>query len=119
VCIRDSIKSFDIFVMSSLTEGLGTSILDAMACAKPVIGTRAGGIPEAVRDEDTGLLVPPHDEAALAAAIVRLLKDPALAARLGASGRQRAAEYFSVERMVSETVNVYEISLKTRAGSAL
>jgi glycosyltransferase involved in cell wall biosynthesis len=102
------IKSFDLFVMSSLTEGLGTSILDAMACAKPVVGTRAGGIPEAVRDEDTGLLVPPHDDAALAAAIVRLLKDPALAARLGASGRQRAAEYFSVDRMVSETLHVYE-----------
>jgi glycosyltransferase involved in cell wall biosynthesis len=46
--------------MSSVTEGLGTSILDAMACAKPVVGTRAGGIPEAVRDDDTGLLVPPH-----------------------------------------------------------
>jgi len=102
------IKSFDIFVMSSLTEGLGTSILDAMACAKPVIGTRTGGIPEAVDDENTGLLVPPHDEAALAAAIVRLLKDPALSARLGASGRQRAAEYFSVERMVSETLDVYQ-----------
>ena len=108
------IKSFDIFAMSSLTEGLGTSILDAMACAKPVIGTRTGGIPEAVRDEDTGVLVPPHDDAALAAAIIRLLKDPALAARLGASGRQRAAEYFSVERMVSETLNVYQ-----KAGSAL
>ena len=102
------IKSFDIFVMSSVTEGLGTSILDAMACAKPVVGTRAGGIPEAVRDEDTGLLVPPGDEAALAAALVRLLKDPALSARLGASGRQRAAEYFSVERMVSETLDVYQ-----------
>ena len=107
------IKSFDIFVMSSITEGLGTSILDAMACAKPVIGTRTGGIPEAVRDGDTGLLVPPQDEAALAGAIVKLLKDPALAARLGASGRQRAAEYFSVERMVSETLDVYQ-----KAGSA-
>jgi glycosyltransferase involved in cell wall biosynthesis len=109
------IKSFDIFVMSSLTEGLGTSILDAMACAKPVVGTRAGGIPEAVQDEETGLLVPPHDEAALAAAILRLLKDPALAARLGASGRQRAAEYFSVERMVSETLAVYQKALAAAA----
>lgn len=105
------IKSFDIFVMSSITEGLGTSILDAMACAKPVVGTRAGGIPEAVTDEDTGLLVTPHDEAALAAAIIRLLKDPVLAARFGASGRQRAAEYFSVERMVSETQHVYQKAL--------
>lgn len=110
------IKSFDVLVMSSLTEGLGTSILDAMACAKPVVGTRAGGIPEAVRDEDTGLLVPPHDEAALAAAIIRLLKDPALAAHLGASGRQRAAEYFGVERMVSETLSVYQRALSSRRG---
>ncbi|TAK15927.1 MAG: glycosyltransferase family 1 protein [Acidobacteria bacterium] len=108
------IKSFDIFVMSSITEGLGTSILDAMACAKPVIGTRTGGIPEAVRDEETGVLVPPQDEGAMAAAIIRLLKDKPLAARLGASGRQRAAEYFSVERMVAETLGVYQ-----KAGSAV
>lgn len=109
------IKSFDVFVMSSITEGLGTSILDAMACAKPVVGTRAGGIPEAVRDEETGLLVPTHDEGALAAAIIRVLKDPPLAARLGASGRQRAAEYFSVERMVGETLAVYEKNLQRPA----
>jgi glycosyltransferase involved in cell wall biosynthesis len=108
------IKSFDLFVMSSITEGLGTSILDAMACAKAVVGTRTGGIPEAVRDNETGLLVPPHDEAALAAAIVRVLKDPALRARLASSGRQRAAEYFGVERMVAETVTVYERRLAVR-----
>lgn len=102
------IKSFDVFVMSSITEGLGTSILDAMACARAVVGTRTGGIPEAVQDEATGLLVPPHDEAALADAIVRVLNDPALRARLAASGRQRAAEYFSVDRMVNETLRVYQ-----------
>ncbi len=101
------IKSFDVFVMSSITEGLGTSILDAMACAKPVVGTRTGGIPEAVRDEETGLLVPPHDEAALATAIVRLLQDQQLRAHRGASGRQRAAEYFGVDRMISQTLDVY------------
>ena len=102
------LKSFDLFVMSSITEGLGTSILDAMACGKAVVGTRTGGIPEAVADEATGLLVPPHDEGALAAAIVRLLQDQPLRARLAASGRQRAAEYFGVDRMVSETLAVYE-----------
>ncbi|MEI6244066.1 MAG: glycosyltransferase family 4 protein [Acidobacteriota bacterium] len=101
------LKSFDVFVMSSITEGLGTSILDAMACAKPVVGTRTGGIPEAVRDEETGLLVPPHDEGAMAAAILRLLQDQPLRARMAASGRQRAAEYFGVDRMVSETLDVY------------
>lgn len=108
------IKSFDVFVMSSITEGLGTSILDAMACAKAVVGTRTGGIPEAVRDNETGLLVPPHDEAAMAAAIVRLLKESALRARLASSGRQRAAEYFGVDRMVNETLHVYESRLARR-----
>lgn len=102
------LKSFDLFVMSSITEGLGTSILDAMACGKAVIGTRTGGIPEAVRDEDTGLLVPPHDEGAMAAAIVRLLQDQPLRARFAAAGRQRAAEHFGVDRMVSETLGVYQ-----------
>ena len=102
------LKSFDLFVMSSLTEGLGTSILDAMACGKPVIGTATGGIPEAVTDGETGILVPPHDDGALAQAIVRLLKDQPLRAILGASGRQRAVEYFGVERMVRETIGVYE-----------
>lgn len=109
------IKSFDLFVMSSVTEGLGTSILDAMACAKAVVGTRTGGIPEAIRDHDTGLLVPPHDEAALAGAILSLLKDPGLRARMAASGRQRAAEHFGVDRMVSETLGVYE---RFRAGGS-
>lgn len=101
------LKSFDLFVMSSITEGLGTSILDAMACGKAVVGTRTGGIPEAVEDEVTGLLVPPHDEAAMAEAIVRLLQDNALRARLAAAGRARAADYFGVDRMVNETLAVY------------
>jgi glycosyltransferase involved in cell wall biosynthesis len=107
-------KSFDVFVMSSLTEGLGTSILDAMTCGKPVIGTKTGGIPEAVSHNDTGLLVPPHDDAALAKAILTLIRDPGLRARLGASGRQRAAEYFGVERMISETLQVYERFVRLR-----
>ena len=57
-------KAFDIFVMSSVTEGLGTSLLDAMACGKPIVATTAGGIPEVVEDGVTGLLVPPRDHAA-------------------------------------------------------
>ena len=59
-------KAFDIFVMSSVTEGLGTSLLDAMACRQPIVATRAGGIPEVVVDGETGLLVPPRDADALA-----------------------------------------------------
>src|SRR5205085_8555021 len=63
------LKSFDLFVMSSVTEGLGTSLLDAMACSRPIVATRAGGIPEVVEDDVTGLLVPPRDHAAMADAI--------------------------------------------------
>jgi glycosyltransferase involved in cell wall biosynthesis len=100
-------KAFDLFVMSSVTEGLGTSLLDAMACAKPVVATTAGGIPEVVADGETGLLVPPRDQHALAEAIVRLLNDAALRQRLGGAGLARVRERFSAERMVRETLGVY------------
>ena len=101
-------KSFDIFAMSSVTEGLGSAMLDAMACQTPVVATRAGGIPEAVVDGKSGLLVPPNDDAALAAAIVKLLRDADLRKSLGAAGRARVVEEFSVERMVTKTLGVYE-----------
>ncbi len=62
------IKGFDLFVMSSETEGLGTSLLDAMAAGKACIGTRVGGIPEVIDDGETGLIVPPHDPGGAGAA---------------------------------------------------
>ena len=101
-------KSFDLFVLSSTTEGLGTSLLDAMACAKPVVATTAGGIPEVVEHGVTGLLVPPKDPEALARAIVRLLKDQALRKRLGTAGLDRVRERYSAERMVADTLRVYQ-----------
>jgi len=101
-------KAFDIFVMSSVTEGLGTSLLDAMAAAKPIVATRTGGIPEVVVDGETGILVPPRDDDALADAIVRLLKDADLRRGMGEAGRARARALFSTERMVQNTLNVYQ-----------
>jgi glycosyltransferase involved in cell wall biosynthesis len=101
-------KAFDIFVMSSVTEGLGTSVLDAMAARKPIVGTATGGIPEVVVDGVTGILVPPRDHEAMAAAIVKLLKDPALRDRMGASGVDRVRQMFSADRMLRETIRVYE-----------
>src|SRR3954462_11676405 len=68
-------KSFDLFVMSSVTEGLGTALLDAMACGKAIVANSAGGIPEIVEDGLNGLLVPPRDAHALAAAILSALTD--------------------------------------------
>lgn len=101
-------KAFDIFAMSSVTEGLGTSLLDAMAAGKPVVATMTGGIPEVVVDGETGFLVPPRDHAAMAEAIVALLKDEALGRRMGEAGRARACALFSAERMVQETLRVYQ-----------
>jgi glycosyltransferase involved in cell wall biosynthesis len=102
------LKTFDVFVMSSEMEGLGTSILDAMACGKPVVGTRTGGIPEVVEDGVTGVLVEPRDARALAAAITTLLQDESLRTTMGTAGLARVRERFTVDRMVAETVKVYE-----------
>lgn len=101
------IKGFDLFVMSSVTEGLGTSLLDAMACGRPIVATTAGGMPEVVVDGETGLLVPVRDDRAMAAAIVHLLQDRGLRERMGAAGLARVREQFSVERMVEQTAAVY------------
>ena len=101
-------KVFDVFVMSSVTEGLGTSLLDAMACGKPVVATAAGGIPEVVEDGLTGLLVPTRDPESMAAAIIRLLNDPDLRRQMGAAGILSVRERFSVERMVLDTLRVYQ-----------
>jgi len=72
--------------------------LEAGAFGKPVVGTRSGGVPEAVVDGETGLLVPPDDSAAAAEVITVLLRDRDLAARLGANGHRRTVEEFSTER---------------------
>lgn len=101
-------QAFDLFVMSSVTEGLGTSLLDAMAAGKAIVATEAGGIPEVVVNGTTGLLVPPRDHEAMAQAIVTLLKDDDLRRRMGAAGLARAREHFSAERMVQETLRVYQ-----------
>jgi glycosyltransferase involved in cell wall biosynthesis len=100
-------KSFDVFVMSSVTEGLGTSLLDAMACGKPVVATTAGGMPEVVDDGKTGILVPPRDHTAMADALIRLLSSAELRARMGAAGLERVRATFSAERMVQDTLEIY------------
>jgi L-malate glycosyltransferase len=108
-------RAFDLFVMSSVTEGLGTSLLDAMAAAKPIVATSTGGIPEVVVDGVNGYLVPPRDHEAMATAIVRLLLDADLRRRLGAAGLNRVREQFSAERMVERTLSEYERLVKTPA----
>jgi glycosyltransferase involved in cell wall biosynthesis len=111
--ILSFIKSFDVFVMSSLFEGLGTSLLDAMALSKPTVASDTGGIPEVVSHGETGLLVPPRDAKALAAAITKLLKDPDRRERMGRAGLERVKRLFTAEQMVEKTLGVYR-NLKSK-----
>ena len=90
--ILSFIKSFDLFVMSSLFEGLGTSLLDAMALSKATVASDTGGIPEVVSHGETGLLVPPRDARELASAIAKLLKDPERRERMGAPGSSASGD---------------------------
>jgi glycosyltransferase involved in cell wall biosynthesis len=106
--ILSFMRAFDVFVMPSLSEGLGTSLLDAMASAKPVVASNTGGIPEVVAHSETGFLVPPRDHHALAMAIVRLLKDSGLRERMGGAGLERVQRMFSAARMVERTLEVYQ-----------
>lgn len=101
------VKSADLLVMSSLTEGLGSAVLDAMAAGLAVVGTRAGGLPEAIIAGKTGLLVPPGDSSALASAIVDVLSDAVLRTRLGEAGQAHVSEHFGVGRLLEGTLQAY------------
>lgn len=104
------IAAGDVFVLSSREEGLGTVLLDAMLCGKPVAATAAGGIPDVVEDGVTGRLVPVGDAGALGAAIVDLCRDGARRAAMGAAARVRV-QRFGVEQMATGTLAVYRRAL--------
>ena len=111
--VRPVLAAADVVAMPSLAEGLGVAAIEAMAAGRPVVASAVGGLPELIADGEHGLLVPPADAAALAAALARCLGDPALRARLGASGRLRA-EAFSTLAMARGTASVYERALAAR-----
>ena len=99
--------ALDLLVHPALMEGLGVSLLQASAAGVPIIASRAGGMPEAVADGVSGLLVTPGDATALRAALERLIADPDLRQRLGAQGRERVEREFSVEQMVDGNLAIY------------
>jgi glycosyltransferase involved in cell wall biosynthesis len=105
--VPEVLASLDCFAMSSVFEGLCSSALDAQAVGVPVVASAVGGLVEAVADGESGLLVPPRDPAALAAAVARVLLDRGLAARLGAAGKARVRARFGVRTMVGATKAVY------------
>lgn len=102
------LDELDVVALPSWTEGLPMSLLEAMAHGRPVVATPVGGTPEVVADGETGLLVPPRDPAALAAALRRLVDDPELRRRLGEAGRQRVAERFTASAMEETILELYD-----------
>jgi glycosyltransferase involved in cell wall biosynthesis len=116
--IADFLDLFHVFVMSSREEGLCTSIIDAMAVGTPVVGTRAGGIPELVIDGETGLLAPVADPEGLAATIIRALDDPSGAASRAEAAGRRVRSLFSADSMVEGTLAVYRELLARSNGAA-
>jgi glycosyltransferase involved in cell wall biosynthesis len=110
-------KSFDIFALPSLSEGLSSAILEAMANSLPIVATEVGGIPELVKNEENGLLVAPGDPAALALAIQQLADHPEEARRMGERGRDRMELHFTLDRKVRETEQLCSQLLARRAQS--
>lgn len=104
----------DVFVLSSTSEGLPVSVLEAMAAGLPVIASRVGGVPEQVSDDETGLLVEPGDPNELAAALNRLTADASLRRRLGAAGRARAEHAFDLDPFRRAHVALYSRELARR-----
>jgi len=102
----------DMFCLPTLTEGLPFCVIEAMATRLPVVATRVGGLPELVAEGETGFLVESKDPAALRDRLGRLLADPALRQRMGAAGRRRVEEQFSLSTMLRRTREIYESVLK-------
>ena len=106
--LDDYMGCFDLFVHPALTEGLGVATLKAAAAGVPVVGFDAGGLPEAVLDGETGLLVPAADASALRQAIVTLIAHENVRRSMGAAGRERMQSEFSIDTMVRQHISLYE-----------
>src|SRR3989304_8900517 len=108
------LQIIDLYVCSSLSEGLSLSILEAMSAGKPVVATNVGGNPEIVWNEKTGFLVQPQDQESLALKLIFLLKDKQLAYQLGMNGQRQVYQRFSLEQMVNSYLQLYEKALMRR-----
>jgi phosphatidylinositol alpha-1,6-mannosyltransferase len=101
----------DLFVLASrrydlLVEGFGIAVVEASASGLPVIGSRSGGIPEAVREGVTGLIIEPDDPGAVAAAAIRLLGDASLRQGMGRAGRSAVEEYYNWDRVAADLIRI-------------
>ncbi len=101
------LKAMDVFVLPSLSEGLGISVLEALACRRPIVATAVGGIPEIIANGENGLLVPPGSGSYLADGVAGLLNNPQLAQTLASRGFQQLEEKFSLQKMLKATEAIY------------
>ena len=112
--VRGALAQADVFVQPSLWEGLGLAVLEAMAMAKPVVVSDAGGLPESVVAGETGLVVPAGDAGALGEAILFLIRNPDRAREMGEAGRKRALEVYDRPRIVDRILALYDDVLGER-----
>ncbi|MEM2741859.1 MAG: glycosyltransferase family 4 protein, partial [Nitrososphaeria archaeon] len=101
-----------IFVLPSLKEALPMSILESLACGTPVVATTVGGIPEIIRNNENGILVPQNDEKKLAEAIDYLLQNKDVRVRLGQNGRKNIVERFSYRSSIKKLLKIYQKMLR-------
>ncbi|QVL34969.1 glycosyltransferase [Telmatocola sphagniphila] len=106
--VADILRAVDIFALTSVSEAASLTLLEAMACSRPVVVTDVGGNPEIVREGIDGFRVPRNDDAACAAAFLKIVQDPALAKRMGESGRKRVEEIYTLERTLQRYKKLYE-----------
>ncbi|MEU6403052.1 glycosyltransferase [Streptomyces sp. NPDC046985] len=107
--LADAVRTAAVLALPSLTEAesFGMALVEGMACATPLVGSDVGGIPHVVADGETGLLVPPGDPDALAAACAKLLTDGGLADRMGAAGRRTAEEHYAWPRLTARYLELF------------
>jgi glycosyltransferase involved in cell wall biosynthesis len=116
--VRFALACLDVLVLPSVAEGLGVSLLEGLAMGLPLVGSSVGGIPDVVRDDVTGYLVPPREPAALAGRILTILADPGLRLRMGKAGRRLAEAEFSREAMGLRYEALYRELLENRSSVA-
>jgi glycosyltransferase involved in cell wall biosynthesis len=102
------LQAADIFLLTSISEGIPLTVIEAMAAGLPVVATRVGGVPEIVQEGHTGFLAPAGDDEQLSAAIKRLVDNASLRQKMGAAGRSRAETTFADDRFVDSYQCLYE-----------
>jgi len=115
--VPELLQLMDVFVLSSNAEGISMTILEAMASGKAVVATNVGGNPEIIKNDVTGILVPPNDPEAMAEAVLSLLRDRERLSLLGLEGKRRVKECFNIETAVKKTEELYISLFREKTGN--